>query len=100
MTLSGGEGRMVALARGLMSGAQLLLVDEPSIGLAPGMKKHVYAAIRRINEDSDITILLVEQEIEHALKLASRAYLLNKGRVVLERASEDADLSEIKKAYF
>lgn len=99
-TLSGGEGRMVALARGLMSGARMLLVDEPSIGLAPGMKKHVYAAIRRINVDSSITILLVEQEIEYALKLATRAYLLNKGRVVLERASEEADLTEIKEAYF
>jgi branched-chain amino acid transport system ATP-binding protein len=99
-TLSGGEGRMVAIARGLMSGASLLLVDEPSIGLAPGLKKVVYQSVRKINEDAGITILLVEQEIEHALGLANRIYLLKKGKVLFERAAAEADASEIKEAYF
>ena len=59
-TLSGGESRMVAIARGLMSDAKLLLVDEPSIGLAPGLRKTLYGAIERLNEEHGITILLVE----------------------------------------
>ncbi|MBC8254973.1 MAG: ABC transporter ATP-binding protein, partial [Ardenticatenia bacterium] len=60
-TLSGGESRMVAIARGLMSGVSLLLVDEPSIGLAPGLKKAVFEAIQKINREANITILIVEQ---------------------------------------
>lgn len=100
MTLSGGEGRMVAIARGLMSSARLLLVDEPSIGLAPGMKKHVYEAIRRINQERGITVLLVEQEIDYALRLAERLYLLKKGAVAFERRTSEADVDEIKEAYF
>ncbi len=99
-TLSGGESRMLAIARGLMSGASLLLVDEPSIGLAPGLKKALYEAIRRINEEGGITILLVEQEIDHALKLASRVYVFKKGAVLFERAVSDVDVAEIKEAYF
>lgn len=91
---------MVAIARGLMSGASLLLVDEPSIGLAPGLKKTVYQAIRRINQDAGITVLLVEQEIEHALGMANRMYLLKKGRVLFERVASEADAAEIKEAYF
>lgn len=99
-TLSGGESRMVAIARGLMSGAKLLLVDEPSIGLAPGLKKGVYAAIRRINEEAGITVLLVEQEIDYALRLAERIYLLKKGRVESEQPAAEADIAEIHEAYF
>lgn len=99
-TLSGGEGRMVAIARGLMSDAKLLLVDEPSIGLAPGLKKSLYAAIERINHDGGITLLLVEQEIEYALKMAGRMYLMKKGAILFERPSGRANLAEIKEAYF
>jgi branched-chain amino acid transport system ATP-binding protein len=99
-TLSGGEGRMVAIARGLMSGASLLLVDEPSIGLSPGLKKGVYDAIERINREAGLTILLVEQEIDYALRLAERLYLLKKGRVEFERNTAHADKAEITKAYF
>lgn len=99
-TLSGGEGRMVAIARGLMSGASLLLVDEPSIGLAPGLKKTVYEAIAKINRDVGIAVLLVEQEIDHALNLASRAYVLKKGAVLFERPIDAVDVEEIKEAYF
>jgi branched-chain amino acid transport system ATP-binding protein len=99
-TLSGGESRMVAIARGLMGGASLLLLDEPSIGLAPGLKKVVYRSIRTINEQAEITILLVEQEIEHALGMANRVYLLKKGSVLFERPASEADAAEIKEAYF
>jgi branched-chain amino acid transport system ATP-binding protein len=100
ITLSGGEGRMVAIARGLMSGASLLLVDEPSIGLAPSLKNSLYAAIRRINTEGGVTILLVEQEIEHALEMAVRFYVLKKGQILLERPAAEAEPGEIKEAYF
>jgi branched-chain amino acid transport system ATP-binding protein len=99
-TLSGGESRMVAIARGLMSGSALLLVDEPSIGLAPSLKNTVYQSIRRINHDAGITVLLVEQEIQHALGIATRLYLLKKGCVLFERPASQADAAEIKEAYF
>ena len=91
---------MVAIARGLMSGAALLLVDEPSIGLAPGLKKTVYEAIGKINRDAGITVLLVEQEIDHALRLATRAYVLKQGAVLFERPIDEVDVEEIKEAYF
>ena len=100
LTLSGGESRMVAIARGLMSGASLLLVDEPSIGLAPGLKKTVYEAIETINREGKITIFLVEQEIEYGVKLASRVYLMKKGAIQFERAASEVDVDEIKEAYF
>ncbi len=100
MTMSGGEGRMLAIARGLMSGARLLLIDEPSIGLAPGMKKSVYGAILRINQDAGITVLLVEQEIDYALRLTNRIYMLKRGEVQFERPSAEATVEELKEAYF
>jgi branched-chain amino acid transport system ATP-binding protein len=99
-TLSGGESRMVAIARGLMSGASLLLVDEPSIGLAPGLKKAVFEAIQEINREANITILIVEQEIEHPLEMSDRIYLLKKGQILFERAASEVDVKEIKEAYF
>jgi len=99
-TLSGGESRMVAIARGLMSGASLLLVDEPSIGLAPGLKKAVFEAIQEINREANITILIVEQEIEHPLEMSNRIYLLKKGQILFERAASEVDVKEIKEAYF
>jgi branched-chain amino acid transport system ATP-binding protein len=99
-TLSGGESRMVAIARGLMSDARMLLVDEPSIGLAPGLKNALYGAIERINDEGGITILLVEQEIEFGLRLADRMYLLRKGTIQFERDRDLADITEIKDAYF
>lgn len=100
MTMSGGESRMVAIARGLMSGARMLLIDEPSIGLAPSMKKAVYGAILRINQDAGITVLLVEQEIDYALRLTSRIYMMKRGAVQFERPSGEASVDELKEAYF
>jgi len=99
-TLSGGEARMVAIGRGLMSETSLLLVDEPSIGLSPGMRKAVFEAIARINTERKITILIVEQEIENALALSQRFYLLKNGQVAFERKASEVDVTEIERAYF
>jgi branched-chain amino acid transport system ATP-binding protein len=99
-TLSGGESRMVAVARGLMSEPKLLLVDEPSIGLSPGMRKAVFDSIAKINREKKITILIVEQEIRNALKLANRIYMLKKGQILFERSAAEVNVEEIEKAYF
>ena len=99
-TLSGGESRMLAVGRGLMSDAKLLLVDEPSIGLSPIMKKTVFGAINRIKKTTDISVLVVEQEVDYALAVADRIYLLKKGEVILERQAGEIIKSEIEKAYF
>jgi len=99
-TLSGGESRMVAIGRGLMSDATFLMVDEPSIGLSPALKKAVFDSIRKINQGRGISILIVEQEIEHALRLASRIYMMKKGQILLERGAADIEKAEIEKAYF
>ena len=99
-TLSGGEARMVAIARGLMSNATFLMVDEPSIGLSPGMKFAVFEAIQKVNRERGITVLLVEQEIEHALRMADRVYQIRKGKILFERAARNIDVGEIEKAYF
>ena len=99
-TLSGGESRMLAVGRGLMSDAKLLLVDEPSIGLSPIMKKAVFSALNNIKQNTDISILVVEQEVDYALAIADRTYLLKKGRVNMERAAGAINKAEIEKAYF
>jgi branched-chain amino acid transport system ATP-binding protein len=99
-TLSGGESRMLAVGRGLMSGAALLLVDEPSIGLSPIMKKTVFGAIRKIKAETDITVLIVEQEVDQPLRLADRVYLLKNGSIILEKRAADITKDEIEKAYF
>jgi branched-chain amino acid transport system ATP-binding protein len=99
-TLSGGEGRMLAVGRGLMTAASLLLVDEPSIGLSPLLKKVVFDAIERIGKETGATILVVEQEVDYALRLARRVYLLRKGSVILEKHSNEIDKEQIEKAYF
>ena len=99
-TLSGGESRMVAIARGLMSEPQMLLVDEPSIGLSPSMRKAVFEAIARINREKGISILIVEQEIRDALALANRVYVLKRGDILFERLKAQVNIEEIEKAYF
>ena len=99
-TLSGGESRMLAVGRGLMSDAKLLLIDEPSIGLSPLMKKTVFGAINRIKKTMHIGILVVEQEVDYALAVADRVFLLKKGEVVLEQKASDIGKAEIEKAYF
>ena len=99
-TLSGGESRMLAVGRGLMSGASLLLIDEPSIGLSPIMKKAVFGAIEKIKNETNMTVLIVEQEVDYALKLADRVYLLKKGQVVMEKPANEISKADIEKAYF
>jgi branched-chain amino acid transport system ATP-binding protein len=99
-TLSGGESRMLAVGRGLMSGATLLLIDEPSIGLSPIMKKAVFGAIEKIKNNPLITVLIVEQEVDHSLRLADRVYLFKKGQVVMEKPAAEISKAEIEKAYF
>ncbi len=99
-TLSGGERRMVAIGRGLISSPAFLMLDEPSLGLAPVLKKAVFEKVQQIIEEVKITVLIVEQEIEYALKLADRAYMLKKGEIVFEREKENLNIEDIKKAYF
>ncbi len=98
-TLSGGEQQMLAIGRALMSRPQLLLLDEPSLGLAPIIVSRIFRIIREIN-DQGTTVLLVEQNAKAALTLAKRAYVLETGRVVMEGdAKALADDPGIKKAY-
>lgn len=86
-TLSGGEQQMVAIGRGLMAKPGLLMLDEPSLGLAPLLVKAVFEAIRQINE-AGTTVLLVEQDVQHSLMLSHRGYVLENGRVVMEGSGQ------------
>lgn len=98
-TLSGGEQQMVAIARGLMSRPRLLLLDEPSLGLAPLMVEKMFAAIREINEQG-VTILLAEQNAFQALEMADNAFVLETGRVIVAGTGKDL-LNDplVRKAY-
>ncbi|MBI2586338.1 MAG: ATP-binding cassette domain-containing protein, partial [Rhodospirillales bacterium] len=82
-TLSGGEQQMLAIARALMGRPKLLLLDEPSLGLAPLLVKEIFRRIREINEQEGMTIFMVEQNAYHALKLAQRAYIMVNGRITM-----------------
>jgi branched-chain amino acid transport system ATP-binding protein len=82
-TLSGGEQQMLAIARALMSRPRLLLLDEPSLGLAPLVARQIFDAIRTLNAEEKITVFLVEQNAFHALKLAHRGYVMVNGRIAL-----------------
>lgn len=99
-TLSGGERGMLSIARGIMSRPKILLIDEPSLGLAPMVVDEVFMAIKRINQ-LGTTILLVEQNAIKAMDIACRGYVLQKGEIVIEGLIEELRDSEIiKKAYF
>jgi branched-chain amino acid transport system ATP-binding protein len=98
-TLSGGEQQMVAIARGLMARPRLLILDEPSLGLAPIIVQEMFDIIQTINREG-ITVLLVEQNVHQSLKLANRAYVLENGRVVLEGSGSDLlDDERVREAY-
>jgi branched-chain amino acid transport system ATP-binding protein len=99
-TLSGGEQQMLAVARALMSGPRLLLLDEPSLGLAPLIVREIFRIVRRINREEGVSVLLVEQNAALALDLADQAYLLETGRVVMSgRADELKKDDAIRRSY-
>ncbi len=99
-TLSGGEQQMLAIARALMSRPRMLLLDEPSLGLSPLFAQHIFRIVKDVNEEQGMTILLVEQNANIALKLADRGYVLETGRVVLEDSAKALRENDaIKKAY-
>ena len=99
-TLSGGEQQMLAIARALMSRPKLILLDEPSLGLAPLLAQQIFAAIRKLNERDKLTVFLVEQNANHALKLAHRAYVLVNGEITLTGTGpEMLQRPEIRAAY-
>jgi branched-chain amino acid transport system ATP-binding protein len=98
-TLSGGEQQMLAISRGLMSLPRLLMLDEPSLGLAPMVVKEIFEIIKDINQ-SGMTILLVEQNVFHSLSMSHRGYVLENGRIVLQGKAEALLADEhIKTAY-
>ncbi|MDX1688119.1 MAG: ABC transporter ATP-binding protein [Candidatus Promineifilaceae bacterium] len=96
--LSGGEQQMVVIGRALMAKPRLMLLDEPSLGLAPMLVREIFGAIRRINEESGVSILLVEQNANIALQTADYAYVMESGRIVLDgpadQLAENADIKE------
>ncbi len=99
-TMSGGEQQMLAIARALMSRPRLLLLDEPSLGLAPLVVKGIFDAIRRLNREDGMTIFLVEQNAYHALKLAHRGYVLVNGRITMSGTGRQLlDDPAVKAAY-
>jgi branched-chain amino acid transport system ATP-binding protein len=87
-TMSGGEQQMLAIARALMSKPKLLMLDEPSLGLAPLVVLQVFEIIEKLKEEH-VTVLLVEQNVHHALEISDRAYILEKGQVILEGQGSD-----------
>jgi branched-chain amino acid transport system ATP-binding protein len=99
-TLSGGEQQMLALGRALMARPRLLLLDEPSLGLAPLVVRELFAIVSELNEKEGLTVLVVEQNARLALQAASRAYVLEVGRVVLEGSSDELARNEaVRKSY-
>lgn len=98
-TMSGGERKMLAIARGMMSNPQLLLVDEPSLGLAPHLAQDVFRALLDLRTRG-VTILLVEQNVNTTLEITDRAYVLEHGRIVMEGPSQDLKANEhVRSAY-
>jgi branched-chain amino acid transport system ATP-binding protein len=99
-TLSGGEQQMLAIARALMAKPKVLLLDEPSMGLAPIITSQIYSQIRRLNTEEGLSILLVEQNALMALNVAHRGYVIETGRIVMEGMTEELRASnEIQRAY-
>lgn len=99
-TLSGGEGQMLAIARGLLSAPKILMLDEPSLGIAPLMRDAIFRTVLKIYEEREMTLLLVEQNAKWALSVSSRGYILENGAITLEgRGSDLAENDYVKKAY-
>jgi branched-chain amino acid transport system ATP-binding protein len=99
-TLSGGEQQMLAIGRALMTGPKLMLLDEPSMGLAPLVAQDIFRVIEGLSKEKKTTVLLVEQNARAALKLADRGYVLETGRMILEgTAAELLDNKDVQRAY-
>ena len=98
-SLSGGEAQMLAMARGLMADPKLLLIDEPSLGLAPIVVQEIFALLARLKAEGR-TIVLVEQNTQRAVQIADQVYLMQGGRVVLAQAAADVDLDALHDRYF
>ena len=99
VTLSGGEQQMVAIGRGLMARPKVLMLDEPSLGLAPLLVKEIFLTVEKIAEQGT-TVLLVEQDVRNSLSMSDRGYVLEHGRVVMEGAGEELlENPHIRKAY-
>jgi branched-chain amino acid transport system ATP-binding protein len=99
-TLSGGEQQMVAIARGLMARPKLLMIDEPFLGLAPMIVQELGGLMRRIRDEEGISIVFIEQNVELALRLADRGYILESGRTILNGVSADLlQSSEVKRIF-
>ena len=99
-TLSGGEQQMLAIGRALMSNPKMLLLDEPSLGIAPKLVNQIFAAIKNINKEKKVTIFLVEQNAKKALELADRAYVLVNGKVSMQGTGKDLlNNQDVKAAY-
>ena len=98
-TLSGGEQQMLAIGRALMANPKLLMLDEPSLGLAPKLVLKVFEIVKEIHKEG-ITILLVEQNVRHALEICDMAYVLESGRITLKGSGQELLNNEkVKKAY-
>lgn len=99
-TLSGGEQQMLAVSRALMARPQLMLLDEPSMGLAPLVIKQIFEIIRKINQENNTTIFLVEQNANQALQVANRGYVLENGKITISGSAESLLTNpEVQKAY-
>ena len=98
-SLSGGEAQMLAMARGLMADPEVLLIDEPSLGLAPVIVDELFVLLRKL-KDSGRTIVLVEQNTARAVEVADHVYLMQNGRIVLSQAARDVDLPRLSELYF
>jgi branched-chain amino acid transport system ATP-binding protein len=99
-TLSGGEQQMLAISRALMARPRLLLLDEPSLGLAPLVVRRIFEIVKKINSESNTTVFLVEQNANLALKTAHRGYVMENGRIIMADAAEKLMVNEdVRKAY-
>jgi branched-chain amino acid transport system ATP-binding protein len=98
-TLSGGEQQMLTIARGLMSKPELMMLDEPSQGLAPKLVREVFVAIEKMRKEAGLTLLLVEQSVEYALGICDYAYIIHEGRVKAGGTPDEVKQSEVREAY-